>query len=169
LSAWPKRSPDLTERSKHVWRVVQDAVRRDSVKHTVAERESFGVSDDDARRDAGGVEVRSREFDVPRGQIHSSYMCASPSVKREIDTLAAADVQDIQAGSRVVVEGLSKPRRIREPRSDQLVQMLSRALSGLDGRPAGIGRPLLDGSPFVVDHGASLSRRSVPFGPRRAA
>src|SRR5271166_2053020 len=141
-------APNLAQRSGHVGRVVQYAVARDDVELPFPERKPLGVAMHDPRGQVEGLDVAARELHVARGEVDPCRPGAGGGVLDEVDPLAAADVQHVQAGGRLIRQRFSHPGGVGASADQQLLDRLTRAGRRRDIRPAGVGRPLLHG--FVL-------------------
>ena len=82
------------------------------IEACVGEGQCLGVARLDRCVEADRCKMGSRELHVARGQIDSRRRRASLRITRDVDALAAADVQHVEPGRPGVIEFLGHPWRV---------------------------------------------------------
>src|SRR3954463_13560256 len=98
---------------------MEHTVRYDPVERAVREGQMLRVALDDSRIDAKLRKVLLREFDVPGREIDPHHGSACKGELADVDALATADVENIQADGMHVPELFGHPWGILPPRGHQ--------------------------------------------------
>src|SRR5689334_22810961 len=102
----------FAHRTGSIRRVMQHAIRIDSVETFVREREVFRVAEREVSGLAIQLEMMTRSFDRPRREIDASYTCTAARELQEIRTHPTANFEQTFAGELIEAHHFAHPRRV---------------------------------------------------------